>query len=142
MKRTNRPLGEVKSVENYQVVALHVEMVEESHEIALALGTLACFGHEYGLLESAGRSGEILIFDARVPVVVADDVPEASRRRSALLDIVVARLVRLQLPKMAISLRHETVVDAGEFAIGPVELEGSDASICGTLWVKYPAEGI
>lgn len=120
-------------------------MVQKRHDVPLSLGGLSAvhfpLGNEDRLLKGARRACEELVLRACLPVVVTQDIEQAPCRGPALGEVVGPRGVHLQLPEMAILLGGETVVNAGELAVGAlIRARRGHAGIGRRLRIELPSD--
>lgn len=146
VQRRQRAPGQILGIKNHNVVAQHIQVVQQRNQVALALAAVV-LGDKRRLLEGGGRSGEPDIFGAwgqrmvEIPRVVAEAVEEPARRRSTGGKIVRPCRVDLGLPEMLVLFGDPAVVDAAELAVGGPDKGRCDPRVGSGLGVEDPARG-
>lgn len=142
MYHGQRPLRQILRIENQDVVAQHVEMIQQRNQVALALSGRPGFGHKHRLLERTGRPGPVQILLPRLPLKMAHDVEKPTRRRPALGKVIRLGGINDALPEVVVLLGQDPVVDARELAVDAEGLERLDACVRWGLGVEDPAVGV
>ena len=99
------------------VVSEYIKVVEKGDDPAFAFST-PFFWNEGRFLKRCCWGVEVGILDSAIPGVVANAVEETSGGRSTLLKRVRLRYIDTGLPEVVVLLRHPSVVDTTELAIG------------------------
>lgn len=145
VQHSQRALRQFLRIKDEDVIAQHIEVIDERDEVTLALGAIFLLGDERRLLERRRGPGKVDVLVARgerlrrVPGVVAQTVEEPPRGRPTLGKVVRSRGVDLGQPKVLVLLGHPPVIDAAELAVGRPDEGGRDVRVGLGLGVEDPA---
>jgi hypothetical protein len=105
MHDSQRPLREILRIEDQDVVAEDVEVIEQGYEVALAFFDCAFrsyLGHENRFLERRCGACPIRIFPACIPLIVAKNIEQAASGRAAFRKVVGFFGVDVALPEVVV----------------------------------------
>lgn len=88
MNNRNRSLGDVLRIENADIITEHVQVVQQSNNIAIPLPRASGPGDKRRFLKRRTRPSPKCIRDRLIPGEVADSIEQSSGGRPAELGVV------------------------------------------------------